>query len=233
MADARLWLLGTDGQTKAAIIVSFTEAKCGILSQISSPPDRDLGTDTKDADPEGPDVDAEADLPEPTEEEEHLLSTVDSTTGFSALATSILELHLRGALAVPLLGSLTATFHVFRRTADTIYEEFVTPVLPAPDPDGSGHGDQVQSYTLTLADMYGDNPLPASEDANHRFVIDMDDFRRDIAYQVPDVEEKRSLNRAKAILKRRGLWRRKATFTGKRKRGEGDGEAECTEKRAR
>lgn len=245
VADARLWLLGTSGQTKVVIIVNFTEDKRDTRSPIASAPSGDDGTDVEDTGPESAGTDIEDDdgedadpdtaageVPEPTEEE-RLLSTVNSTTSFSALAASILELHLRGALAVPLLGSITATFHVFRRTADTIYEEFTTPVLPAPDPTG----DSVQSYTLTLADMYGDNELPAGEDPDHRFVMDMNDFRRDIAYPVPDMEEKRSLDRAEAVLKRRGVWQGKATFAGskkaKRKRGEGDWEEEYREKKAR
>lgn len=235
MDDARLWLLGTSGQTKVIIIVKFTEDKRGLFPQISSASSTNGSIDTEDDDTgdTDPDADADADdVPQPTEEG-CLLSSINSTTGFSALAASILELHLRKALVVPLLGSITATFHVFRRTADTIYEEFATPVLPAPDADG----DQVQSYSLTLADLYGDNPLPAGEDPDYRFVMDMEDFRRDIAYQIPDMEEKRSLDRAEAILKKRGLWQGKATFAvakkTKRKRGEGDGEAEYVEKKAR
>lgn len=242
MADARLWLLGTEGQTKVVIIVNFTEDKRGHRSPVLPAQNSGAATETEETDVEDTSTDTEEvhsdpgddaeNLPEPTEEQ-RLLSTITPTTSFSALAARILELHLRGALAMPLLGSITATFHVFRRTADTIYQEFVTPVLPAPEPNS----DQTQSYILTLADMYGDNPLPDGEDPNYAFVMDMDDFRRDIAYQVPDMEEKRSLDRAEAILKNLGFWQNKLTFAGakkaKRKRGEADQEAEYSEKKAR
>lgn len=53
--------------------------------------------------------------------------------------------------------------------------------------------------------MDGDNPLPPAEDPDYRFVMDMDDFQRDMAYQVPDMEENRSPDRAEAILEKRSL----------------------------
>lgn len=100
-----------------------------------------------------------------------------------------------------------------RSPTDSIYEEFATPVLTAPGPDDA----LVQSYTLTLADLRGDNLLPPGEDSNYRVAKDMDDFRRNIAYQVPDMEEKRSLGREEGILKKRGLWLGKVTFAGAKK----------------
>lgn len=223
MADARLWLLGTAGQTKVVIIVNFTEDRRGPRTSASSAPSSSAtGSDTEtsahdDGEDEGDDTadgDASLDPSEPSEEA-LLLSTVNATTRFSALAAGILDLHLRGALAKPLLGSITATFHVFRRTpADTVYEEFSTTVLPAPEP---GDAEQRQTYALTLGDLYGDNPLPAGEDPHHRFVMDMDDFRRDIAHQVPEMEEKRSLDRAEAVLKKRGFWEGREPFAGAKK----------------
>lgn len=52
MADARLWLLGTSGQTKVVIIVNFTDDKRGLYSQVSSAPSTDAGTGDEDADPD-------------------------------------------------------------------------------------------------------------------------------------------------------------------------------------
>lgn len=224
MDDARLWLLGTARQTKVVIIVKFTEESRDHASASSSSSEID-----------GDDTDRE-EIPEPTEES-ILLATVNKTTRFSVLAEAILDLHLRGALAKPLLGHITATFHVFRCTAeDTVYEDFTTTVLPAPVP--SAENDQPQTYGLTLADLYGDSPVPAGEDPDQRFLMDMDDFRRDIAFQIPEMEEKRSLDRAKAILEGGGYWENKPTFAGakkaKRKRGdEGDSQAAYQDKRAK
>lgn len=223
MDDARLWLLGTARQTKVVIIVKFTEA---IRDDAPSSPSSSE-TDIHDADAD--------EIPEPTEES-ILLAGVDKTTRFSVLAEAIRALHLRGALAKPLLGHITATFDVFRCTpADTIFEDFTT-VLPAPEPGADNS--QQQTNALILADLYGDTPVPAGADPAQRFVLDMDDFRRDIAFQVPEMEKKRSLDRAKAILEGRGFWENKTTFAGpkkaKRKRdGEEDSEATYQDKRAK
>lgn len=234
MADARLWLLGTGGQTKVVIIVKFTEDKRGPRSASPASSSSSNATDA-DADDAGPnDQDAP---PEPTEES-LLLSTVTASTRLRALANTLLDLHHRGALAKPLIGPFTATFHVFRRTPeDTIYEDFTATVLPAPAPADDNTQQDPQTYALTLGDMFGDNPLPAGVDPRLAIVFDMDVFREDIALQVPDMEVKRSFDRAKAILQRRGFWERPKTFAGakraKRKRGEGGEEDEEYKKKVR
>lgn len=220
LADARLWLLGTAGQTKVVIVVKFTETADAPSSSSSS------SEDTED----------EADE-DPATDEAALLKAVDKTTRFSALADAILDLHHRGALAKPLLGAIAATFHVFRRSpgdAD-IFEAFTTTVLPEP----TSTDPQPQTYALTLKDLYGDTPVPPGTDAAQSFVMDMADFRRDVAFQVPEMEVKRSLDRAKGVLEAKGFWEGRATFAGakkaKRKRGaEGEAaEGEYVEKRAR
>lgn len=216
MDDARLWLLGTGGQTKVVIIVKFNEGNCGNI--LSSSPSPSSSSPT----PTGSEAsDAGGDHTPDSTEESRLLADVTSTTRLSILAETLRNLHLRGELEKPLLGAITATFHVFRRTTeDTVYEDFTTTVLPAPDADIN----PPQTYALTLEDLYGGVPVPAGADAQQQFVMDMDDFRRDIAHQVPKMEVKRSLERAKAILAEKGFWLDKATFAGakkaKRKRGE-------------
>lgn len=224
MDGARLWLLGTAGQTKVVIIVQFTEASRDHAPSSSNSPETDAEDTGRDY------------IPELTEES-ILLGAVNKTTRFSVLAEAVLDLHLLGALAKPLLGHITATFHVFRRTAeDTVYEDFTTTVLPAPEP--SAGNDPPQTYALTLADIYGDSPVPAGEDPHQRLLVDMDDFRREIAFQVPDMEVKRSLDRAQAILEGEGFWENKPTFAdakqAKRKRDEeGDSEAAYQDKRVK
>lgn len=223
MEDARLWLLGTARQTKIVIVVKFTEATPDAVPSSSSSSETNVDEADGDA--------------IPVSEESILLAAVNKTTRFSVLAGAILDLHLRNALAKPLLGEISATFHVFRRSTaeDTIYEDFTTTVLPAPDRDS-----QPQTYELTLADLYGDSPVSTGADPHQRFTMDMDDFRRDIAYQIPEMEVKRSLDRAKAVLEGEGYWEGRATFEGvkkaKRKRGgeeEEDPQGEYQDKRAK
>lgn len=222
MDDARLWLLGTARQTKVVIVVKFTEASHDDPPSSSS----DSNADDTDGDV----------IPESTEES-ILLATVTKATRFSVLAESLLDLHRRGALSKPLLGHITATLHVFRCSpANIIYEDFTTTVLPAPEMDADNT--QPQTYALTLTDLYGDCPVPAGENRDQRFIMDMDDFRRDIAFQVPKMEKKRSMDRAKAFLEGSGFWESKATFAGakmaKRKRGqEGDPQAAYQDKRTK
>lgn len=224
MDDARLWLLGTAGQTKVVIVVKFNEGSCDNVPSTSS--STSSGSEPDNADGEHSTVSTKESL---------LLADVNSTTRLSILAEALRDLHLRGELEKPLLGDITATFHVFRCTTEnTVYEDFTTTVLPAPNSETNSP----QTYALTLEDLYGGSPVPAGEDPHQQFMMDMDDFRRDVAYQIPKMEVKRSLERAKAILAKKGLWQNKATFAGakkaKRKRGdEGDSQAAYQDKRAK
>lgn len=149
----------------------------------------------------------------PDSDEDALESSVDSSTEVELLANSILELHRRNALARPLLGSIAATIHVYR--LDEIHaltQTFSASVLPpaaAEEP----------SFSLTMQDIFGADPVPPPLDPDREIVFEMDKFRTVILQQVPRMERHRSITRAVAMLERNGFAEEKETFAAlKRKR---------------
>lgn len=196
--DARFWLLGTDGQTKIAIIVNFTESYDGLLPLPSQP-----GEET----------------------EESVIAAVNVETHQLQLSKKLIALHYRGVLAKPLIGTVGATFHVFHRTGDDDIEEvFMTTVLPAPVPGATDA--PPQTYALTLADLHGDCPIPDGEDPNQEFILDMEDFRVNIRRQTVYTVKGRGLDRAKEILIEKRIWAFNPTYaqdkSGKRRPDDDD-----------
>lgn len=149
----------------------------------------------------------------PDNDEDALESSVDSSTEVELLANSILELHRRNALARPLLGSIAATIHVYRLDeTHALTQTFSASVLPpaaAEEP----------SFSLTMQDIFGTDPVPPPLDPGREIVFEMDKFRTVILQQVPRMERHRSIARAVGMLERNGFAEEKETFAAlKRKR---------------
>ncbi|PUU72185.1 acetyl-CoA carboxylase [Tuber borchii] len=115
MQDARLWLLGTEGQTKIVVILSFTE------NQLSGNPVEDT-TDKNN-----------------NTEEKTLIDSINKSTTQTNLARELKKLNQRALLKKPLIGELSATLHLFHATKDhmDIEEFFKSTVLPLPAGDNS------------------------------------------------------------------------------------------------
>lgn len=232
MDDVRLWLLGTDRQTKIVIVVKFTEHPRAAYSDSPAPSsassaadaDADANTDTDT------DTHIDADPDEPTEEDQ-LIASINESTRLGDLTEALLDLDYREALAQPLIGTLAATFHVFRLDeTDTIVEDFVATVLPAPALEEPDRRYYLDLGTLDLGTLYFER-YPWLHEMYTLYIpilFDMAELREDIANQVPDMEGKRAADRALALLKERGLWNGPKTFAGakkeKRKRGEDGGD---------
>lgn len=131
IADARLWLLGTSGQTKVIMIVNFTEDNgVHVLRYLLLPAPTTALTRT----PNTRTASADADNPaEPTEEARFCQpSTPRPATAPSPPHSSSCPSGANSRYRF--LAPFPPT-PMFRRTpADTINEEFATPVLPAPGP---------------------------------------------------------------------------------------------------
>ncbi|KAG0634358.1 acetyl-CoA carboxylase [Tuber brumale] len=115
MDDARLWLLGTEGQTKIVVVLSFME------SQLR-------GNQVEDT------TDANSDTGEQT-----VIDSINQSTTQINLAQMLEQLNQRAKLKNPLIGDVSATLHLFRAMKDyTDIEEFSnSTVLPLPVSDST------------------------------------------------------------------------------------------------
>lgn len=154
--------------------------------------------------PSGCSVDTDNDDDDdPATEEAVLLAAVDKATRFSVLADAMLDLHhWPNRCWAPLRPRSTCSA-----------------ALPGTRTSSRPSRPRSSLRPLTLADLYGDNPVPPGADAGQAFVMDMADFRRDVAVQVPEMQVKRSLDRAKAVLEAEAYWEGRATFAGEEEDG--------------
>lgn len=139
---------------------------------------------------------------------------ISSATQVKDLAKGLLELNRKGEIS-PLLGTIKATFHAYRlNSQNNLYECYKEVVLPAPtDEYTGGHkGDARPSFSLTMQDLFGLNPVPEGVDPEHKIVFNMDEFRKIISEQIPAIEHNRSIGRASTILESRGFPEVSVTF---------------------
>lgn len=131
------------------------------------------------------------------------LDLISSATQVKDLAKGLLELNRKGEIS-PLLGTIKATFHVYRlNSQNSPYECYKEVVLPAPSNEYTG--DARPSFSLTMQDLFGLNPVPEDVDPEHKIVFNMDEFRKIISEQIPAIEHNRSIGRASMILESRGF----------------------------
>lgn len=182
------------------VVVSFQESNSTEVAAI--PPPGDVSPDGVDhlAAIEGGPAD-ESDLDDVTEEQD-LLGAICATTKYHDLADSLLDLHRRGRLSKPLLGTVTATLHLFRLNpaCDAIEETFTATVLPATVAAPA-------EFTLTLTDLLG--PLvTATNNLNpdEEVLFPLTRLRKVISDQIPPQEKRRSRARAEALMKECGVW---------------------------
>lgn len=238
LADARLWLLGTGGVTKVCILVHFQEERAAKPQKMESDDESTASESNEDsASGESHPISQEnedtrpataprvehiphANNPvheddDPFPEEHALLASIDRSTHLNDISRDLLTLHRRKMLSQPLLRPFTATLHVYRlNTAHTdIHEQCAMTVLPAPN------NGVAQTFELSLEDLYGDEPVPADVDLEHRIVFEMDELREDIQDQVPAMEKMRADARALRVLKDAGVTVGETFAAGKKNKG--------------
>lgn len=193
------------------VVVSFQESNPAEVAAIPPPGDESPdGVDHPTAIEGGPVIeDGPADDSDPDEsnpdefpEEQDILGAISATTKYLDLADSLLDLHRRGRLAKPLLGTVTAILHLFRLNAagDDIEETFTAAVLPA-------SVEAPAEFSLTLTDLLG--PLvTATNNLNpdEEVLFPLTRLRKVISDQIPPQEKRRSRARAEALMKEFGVW---------------------------
>jgi len=150
MDDTRLWLLGTEGQTKIVVVLSFME------SQLRGNPVEDT-------------TDANSNT-----EEQTVIDSINQSTTQTNLAEMLEQLNQRAKLEKPLIGDLSATLHLFHATKDytDIEEFFNSTVLPLPVSGSTVRSLEVPpsdpsilpvlaSNSTFLSDPAGDATVPA------------------------------------------------------------------------
>lgn len=206
--DARLWLLGTQGQTRVVVVVAFNEIHAPVLQPVPADATDPAATDAGQDMPTGGSSDgSEVDL---YHEEMALLASINRSTEFLILAEALLSLNHQQKLQKPLLGSVVATVHLFRATpaGDGITEYFSCTLLPLPIAL-----DAPQNIPLTLGDLL--SPAVASaHDLNpdEPVLLPLARLRAIVAKQLPKQESERSMDRAMALMKKRGVWENLPTF---------------------
>lgn len=216
--DARLWIVGSNFRTRVVILTAFTEVREGYPDNAPA-----------DNIPDVPDL----------ETEQQLMGNINESRTVKAFAESLLALHRRRGLAVPLLKTIHATLHIYRLDDENnLYESFAATVLPAsppsevvasPEGDGESTDESVSNssadsvaqepdFYLTLKDLFGAFPPPRRADSNFRIGFSVAEFRKAIAQQVPVMEKLRSVHRAVQVLKKKGFYEEPQPYSKSRKR---------------
>lgn len=220
--DARLWIVGSSFRTRVVILTAFTEVREGYLDNAPA-----------DSIPDVPDL----------ETEQQLMGNINESTTVKALTESLLALHRRRRLAVPLLETIHATLNIYRLDDENnLYESFAATVLPAPppsevvasdsnEPEGDGESTdesasnssadsvaQEPDFYFTLKDLFGAFPPPRRADPNFRIGFSVAEFCKVIAQQVPVMEKLRSVHRAVQVLKKKGVYEEPQSYSKSRKR---------------
>lgn len=214
-SDAKLWLLQTEGQTVAVIVVAFNEEvfrdidETDLVAGVTE--DAAEGPDTADQEASQATTDPESSQdPDTPNEETLLLSRITNGNNPRALAAALLDLHRRQQLAKPLLGRIDATVHVFRanQSLTDIEESYTAVLLPAPAPADA----QQQEFTLTMYDLLGELAEEEGIDDDEEVSFPLDILREIVRQQIPKMEVVRSLERAANVLKGLGMWQEMETY---------------------
>src|SRR5205807_9984090 len=90
-----------------------------------------------------------------TSEEEMVVESIDSTTGYHDLSAKLLDVHRRRKLKEPLLGTLGAMVYLYQASEDgkDIVESFKATLLPRPKNEKEGL--QPIGFRVTLGDLLG------------------------------------------------------------------------------
>lgn len=215
--DARLWLLHTNGETKAVIVLFFTEEKPkpGLTSEATIPTS---GSDNE-ATPHTT-TDDETTLPTTVSDheveisaiagpsatvppmasldsEENLIDSIDETTEVTDLSQRLFILNEQGKLQHPLLGNVTASLHIFKasKEGDDISETFSATLLP-PEPEAS---EAPKVFEITLGDMLGNLALKGQE--KHKITFELEDLKEVVENSFPKTARLRATDRANKLLK--------------------------------
>ena len=180
--DARLWLLHTNGETKAVILVSFTESYAGSSPEVGSN-GQEVENDIPEVgeggtimgvedDEQGGDGEKDAQQPEPLSEEQMVVESIDETTGYHALVARLLDLNRQGKLKEPLVGTLGATVHVYKVCEDgkEIKESFMATLLPPPE--RGWEEEEISGFGVELVDLLGDN-VPKGHDPKSKVMFSL------------------------------------------------------------
>ncbi|KAG0641774.1 hypothetical protein HOY80DRAFT_1111223 [Tuber brumale] len=226
--DARLWLLHTNGQTRAVILVSFTESYAG-----SSP---EVGNNGPEVEKDIPEVgkgktvmgvgddklggggEKDAEEPVALSEEQMVVESIDETTRYHALAARLLDLNRQGKLKEPLVGTLGATVHVYKACEDgkEIKESFMATLLPPPEgdlepPEGNLEEEEISGFGVELVDLLGDN-VPKGHDPKNKVMFSLKELEKFVRTSLPQTEMMRSCARAVKLLSAAGQWEERETW---------------------
>ncbi|KAG0638986.1 hypothetical protein HOY80DRAFT_1046509 [Tuber brumale] len=232
--DARLWLLHTSGQTRAVILVSFTESYAG-----SSP---ELGNNEPEVEKDIPEMgkgktmmgvendqlgggcEKDAEEPVALSEEQIVLESIDETTGYHALAARLLDLNRQGKLKEPLVGTLGATVHVYKACEEgkEIKESFMATLLPPPEGDleppvGNLEKEERSGFGVELVDLLGDN-VPMGHDPKNKVMFSLKELEKFVGTSLPETEERRSFARAVKLLRAAGQWEERESWAQSKRR---------------
>jgi len=180
--DARLWLLHTNGQTRAVVLVSFTENYAGgsleggnngpeVEKDIPEVGEGKTVIGVEDDEQRGG---GEKDAEEPVtlSEEQMVVESISEATGYRSLATGLLDLNRQGKLKEPLVGTLGATVHVYKACEDgkEIKESFMATLLPPPE--GDLEEEEISGFGVELVDLLGDN-VPKGHDPKSKVMFSL------------------------------------------------------------
>ncbi|KAG0633144.1 hypothetical protein HOY80DRAFT_659537 [Tuber brumale] len=235
--DARIWLLHTYGQTRAVILVSFTESYARSSSEVGKigpKVEKDILEVVEGKTMMGVEDDelgggSEKDAEEPValSEEQMVLESIDETTGYHTLAARLLDLNSKGKLKEPLVGTLGATVHVYKACEDgkEIKESFMATLLLLPpekdleplegnleDPE-----EEISGFVIELVDLLGDN-IPKGHDPKDKVMFSLKELEKFVGTSLPQTEMMRSCARAAKLLNAAGYWEERETWAQSKRR---------------
>ena len=198
-ADAKLWLLHTGGQTRIVFVLCVIETK-----PKTRKPALDLNQGTEDNDDQTDDTADAAETTLTTQEsaddEQILLNSIDESTEVNDLTEQLFFLNQQGKLTQPLLGSLEATFYVYRavKGGQDIEASFVATMLPPPP---TAHKDKSNptEFKITMQDIL-DNSLPRDTKPTEEIAFSLAVLQEYIETSIPATERLRATTRAENLL---------------------------------
>ena len=225
--DARLWLLHTNGQTRAVILVSFTESYGGSSPEVGNngpEVEKDI-LEVEEGKPvmgvedneQGGGGEKDAEEPVALSEEQMVVESIDETTGYHALVARLLDLNSRGKLKEPLVGTLGATVHVYKACEDgkEIKESFVATLLPPPE--GDSEEEEISEFGVELVDLLGDN-VPKGHNPKNKVMFSLKELEEFVRTSLPQTEKVRSYTRAEKLLRAAGVWEERETWAQSKRR---------------
>jgi len=193
--------------------------KLGVENNETEVESQELGVENDRPEVENRELEVSAKDNLSTSEEQMVLDSIDSTTGFHDLSAKLVDLNRRGKLKEPLLGTLGATVHIYKASEDgkDIAESFKATLLPRPMNEEE-EGLRPKGFGVTLGDLLGGS-VPEDHNSKDEIEFSLEQLAEFVDTSLPQTVRYKAESRAVKLLREAGEWEERETYAqGKRRR---------------